>query len=76
MNLKWWKARLKEASTKWGAIIFIVTGAALFTTDQIGDYSARLSAVAAIVGAYRLVVVQEAQKVPAEAPTEAPGGAA
>jgi hypothetical protein len=76
MDIEWWKARLKEASTKWGAIIIIVTGAALFTTDQLGDYSARLAAAAALMGGYRLVVMQEAPKATAQAPTEAPGGAA
>lgn len=70
MDINWWKARAKEASTKWGAVIVVVVGAALFTTEQLGDYYSRLSAAAALVGAYRLVVVQESP----EATERAPGG--
>lgn len=63
MDITWWKSRLKEASTKWGAVLLVAGGALFFTADQLGDYASRLAAATTILGAARLVMVQEAKPV-------------
>lgn len=58
----WLIAQIKQTSTQWGLAILVILGALFLTSDQIGEYTARLTAIAGLLGAYRLIAVQEAPK--------------